>query len=74
MQEIPPCESLWSLGPLHPVSGANGWETDLLDPDIVEFNKTGLRREPRLFAKAAPLRKATVGPSSPQLSTDKHGV
>lgn len=63
MQEIPPCESLWALGQLHPISGANGWETDFLDPDIiVEFNKTGLRREPRPFAKAAPLRKATEGP------------
>ena len=54
--------------------GANGWETDLLDPDVmVECNRTGLR-ESRLFAKAAPSAEDHSGPRSPQLSTEKPGV
>lgn len=55
------------------LGGANGWETDLLDADVmVEFNRTGLRESK--LAKAAPSAEDYSSPSSPQLSTEKPGV
>ena len=56
------------------LGGASGWETDLIDPDVmVGFNRTGLR-ESKLSAKAAPSAEGYSSPSSPQLSTEKPGV